>query len=53
MVLKPAEWTPLVALALARIIDEAGLPSGLLSVLHRPRFGASATRSCATPASAR
>ena len=33
VVLKPAEWTPLVSLALARIIDEAGLPSGLLSVL--------------------
>ncbi|UGT56012.1 aldehyde dehydrogenase [Nocardia asteroides] len=33
VVLKPAEWTPLVSLALARIIDESGLPSGLLSVL--------------------
>ena len=33
VVLKPAEWTPLVSLALARVIDEAGLPSGLLSVL--------------------
>jgi len=33
VVLKPAEWTPLVSLALARIIDEAGLPAGLLSVL--------------------
>lgn len=33
VVLKPAEWTPLVSLALARLIDETGLPTGLLSVL--------------------
>lgn len=33
VVLKPAEWTPLVSLALARVIEEAGLPEGLLSVL--------------------
>ncbi|MGF6886537.1 betaine-aldehyde dehydrogenase [Nocardia sp. GAS34] len=33
VVLKPAEWTPLVSLALARLIDESGLPPGLLSVL--------------------
>lgn len=33
VVLKPAEWTPLVSMALARLIDGAGLPSGLLSVL--------------------
>jgi aldehyde dehydrogenase (NAD+) len=33
VVLKPAEWTPLVALALGRIITEAGLPPGVLSVL--------------------
>ena len=33
VVLKPAEWTPLVSLALARLIDESGLPTGLLSVL--------------------
>ncbi|WP_216894943.1 aldehyde dehydrogenase [Nocardia alni] len=33
VVLKPAEWTPLVSLALARLIDETGLPQGLLSVL--------------------
>ena len=33
VVLKPAEWTPLIALALGRIVDEAGLPPGLLSVL--------------------
>ncbi|WP_051461455.1 aldehyde dehydrogenase [Tomitella biformata] len=33
VVLKPAEWTPLVSLALGRLIDESGLPKGLLSVL--------------------
>ncbi|MBY8860021.1 aldehyde dehydrogenase [Nocardia sp. CA2R105] len=33
VLVKPAEWTPLVSLALARIIDETGLPPGLLSVL--------------------
>ena len=33
VVLKPAEWTPLVSLALARIVDDSGLPAGLLSVL--------------------
>lgn len=33
VVLKPAAWTPLVSLALARIIHESGLPEGLLSVL--------------------
>lgn len=33
VVLKPAEWTPLVSLALGRLMEEAGLPAGLLSVL--------------------
>lgn len=33
VVLKPAEWTPLVSLALGRIITASGLPDGLLSVL--------------------
>ena len=33
VLLKPAEWTPLAALALGRIVEEAGLPAGLLSVL--------------------
>ncbi len=33
VVLKPASWSPLVALELARIIDAAGLPKGLFSVL--------------------
>ncbi|KAA0968792.1 aldehyde dehydrogenase [Pseudomonas sp. ANT_H12B] len=33
VVIKPAEITPLMALQLARICEDAGLPNGLLSVL--------------------
>lgn len=33
VLLKPAAWTPLVALALARLIMDAGVPAGLVSVL--------------------
>jgi len=33
VVIKPAEWTSLVSLKLAHICEDAGLPSGLLSVL--------------------
>jgi betaine-aldehyde dehydrogenase len=33
VLLKPAEWTPLIALKLGRICTAAGLPPGLLSVL--------------------
>ncbi|WP_323035333.1 aldehyde dehydrogenase [Pararhodobacter sp.] len=33
VLLKPASWSPLVSLELARIIEEAGLPKGLFSVL--------------------
>lgn len=33
VLLKPASWSPLVSLELARIIDAAGLPKGLFSVL--------------------
>ena len=33
VVLKPASWSPLVSLELARIIEQAGLPKGLFSVL--------------------
>ena len=33
VLLKPASWSPLVSLELARIVEEAGLPEGLFSVL--------------------
>ncbi len=38
VILKPSEETPLLALELARVCTEAGLPDGLLTVL--PGFGA-------------
>jgi aldehyde dehydrogenase (NAD+) len=40
VVLKPAEQTPLTALAMARIAAEAGLPAGVLNVV--PGFGETA-----------
>ncbi|TDK41147.1 aldehyde dehydrogenase [Antarcticimicrobium luteum] len=33
VILKPASWSPLTALELARIVEAAGLPKGLFSVL--------------------
>ncbi len=33
VLLKPASWSPLVSLELARIVEETGLPKGLFSVL--------------------
>jgi acyl-CoA reductase-like NAD-dependent aldehyde dehydrogenase len=33
VVLKPAELTPLTALALAELADRAGLPDGVLNVV--------------------
>ena len=33
VLLKPASWSPLVSLELARIIEQSGLPKGLFSVL--------------------
>ena len=40
VVLKPAELTPLTALLLAELADEAGVPAGVLNVV--PGFGAEA-----------
>ena len=39
MILKPAQQTPLCALALAGILKEAGLPEGVLSVLPTTNAG--------------
>ncbi|MGA2319926.1 MAG: NAD-dependent succinate-semialdehyde dehydrogenase [Solirubrobacteraceae bacterium] len=40
MVVKPAQQTPLSMLALAKILQEAGLPGGVLNVLTAKRSGA-------------
>jgi succinate-semialdehyde dehydrogenase/glutarate-semialdehyde dehydrogenase len=40
MVVKPAQQTPLSMFALARILEEAGLPGGVLNVLSARRSGA-------------
>ena len=37
VVLKPAEQTPLTALRLAELIAEAGVPDGVVNVVHRVR----------------
>jgi succinate-semialdehyde dehydrogenase/glutarate-semialdehyde dehydrogenase len=39
MVLKPAQQTPLSMLALARILEEAGLPEGVLNLVTTTRAG--------------
>src|SRR3954466_9511501 len=39
MIVKPAQETPLTMLLLAKLIDEAGLPKGVLSVLPTNRPG--------------
>jgi succinate-semialdehyde dehydrogenase/glutarate-semialdehyde dehydrogenase len=40
MVVKPAQLTPLSMLALARILEDAGLPGGVLNVITSQRSGA-------------
>ncbi len=39
-ILKPSELTPLTALALARLIHEAGLPPGVVNIVAGPGAGA-------------
>jgi succinate-semialdehyde dehydrogenase/glutarate-semialdehyde dehydrogenase len=39
MVVKPAQQTPLSMLALARVLEEAGLPEGVLNVITAKRSG--------------
>jgi len=39
MVLKPAEQTPLTALALGYLAEQAGLPAGVLNIITRRRPG--------------
>ena len=34
VVLKPAEWSPLTATLLAKVIDEAGIPAGVFNVVQ-------------------
>jgi betaine-aldehyde dehydrogenase len=36
VVLKPASWTPLTSLRLARVFQDAGLPNGVLNVITGP-----------------
>ena len=40
MVVKPAQQTPLSMLALAKILEEAGLPAGVLNVITASKSGA-------------
>ncbi len=40
MVVKPAQQTPLSMLALARVLEDAGLPGGVLNVITAHRSGA-------------
>jgi succinate-semialdehyde dehydrogenase/glutarate-semialdehyde dehydrogenase len=40
VILKPASETPLTALAIAKIFDEAGVPAGVINVLPSRRSGA-------------
>jgi succinate-semialdehyde dehydrogenase / glutarate-semialdehyde dehydrogenase len=40
MVVKPAQQTPLSMLALARVLEQAGLPEGVLNVITAKRSGA-------------
>src|SRR5207245_7253400 len=45
VVLKPASDTPLVGERIARVFERAGLPDGLVRVIHGPGMGAALVRS--------
>ncbi|RXI98305.1 aldehyde dehydrogenase [Anaerobacillus alkaliphilus] len=45
-VMKPAEWTPMTATVLAEICQEAGVPDGVVNVVHG--FGANSAGSALT-----
>ncbi len=45
VVLKPASLTPLIAERIARVFERAGLPEGLLRIVHGPGAGAALVRS--------
>ena len=49
VVLKPASDTPLTALAMARILSEAGVPDGVVNVLPARRSGAVVSAMLADP----
>ncbi|MGN6244266.1 MAG: NAD-dependent succinate-semialdehyde dehydrogenase [Motilibacteraceae bacterium] len=49
VVLKPAEDTPLTALYVARLLEEAGVPAGLVSVLTTDRPGPLSEAALADP----
>ncbi len=44
VIIKPSEYTPLIAMTAARIINESGMPRGLLQVL--PGYGEAAEMLC-------
>ncbi len=46
VVLKPASETPLTALAIAAILAEAGVPDGVVNVLHLTKVGRWSCRPC-------
>ncbi len=46
VVLKPASETPLTALAIAGLLAEAGVPDGVVNVLHLAASPARSSRPC-------
>ena len=52
VVLKPAAETPLTALAIAALLEEAGVPAGVVNVVLHRRSGAARARDARRPARA-